>query len=293
MIHSANRASDTHRDADFPEIIALIPAAGQGTRISPLPCSKEIFPLGLAHHEDADGIRPKVVCQYLLEKMRKAGAQKGIIILRQGKWDIPGYCGDGAFVDMKLAYLMMGAPYGPPYSIDQAFSFVHHARIVFGFPDILFEPDDVFIRLLDKQRVSHADVVLGLFPAHNSRHMDMVQVDSSGKVVGIHLKPLQTDLRWAWVCAVWSAVFTKFLHRRLGDISILRETDSQGIVQARSDESYELSIGHLLQAALAHGLDIQTVTFPKGIYFDIGTPEGLDNALRAVLIKRFTVSSKK
>jgi glucose-1-phosphate thymidylyltransferase len=292
MLHSA-KAPATHRDADVPEIIALIPAAGQAKRISPLPCSKEIFPLGLAYHESANSIRPKVVCQYLLEKMRKAGAQKGIIILRQGKWDIPGYCGDGAFVDMNLAYLMMGVPYGPPYSIDQAFPFVKHARIMFGFPDILFEPEDVFVQLLDKQRATHADVVLALFPAHDPRHMDMVQLDTNGKVIAIHLKPLQTDLHWAWVCAVWSPTFTEFLHRHLKDISILRETGSQAIAQPRFDESspYELSIGHVLQVALKHGVDMQAVTFPKGIYFDIGTPEGLDNALRAVLHQKFPVPS--
>jgi len=291
MIHS-EKASATHRDADVPEIIALIPAAGQATRLSPLPCSKEIYPLGLAYHESANSIRPKVVCQYLLEKMRKAGAEKGIIILRQGKWDIPGYCGDGAFVDMHLAYLMMGAPFGPPYSIDQAFPFVKHARIMFGFPDILFEPDDVFVQLLDKQRATHADLVLALFPAHDPRHMDMVQMDSNGKVVSIHLKPLQTDLHWAWVCAVWSSTFTKFLHRHLEDISILCETGSQAIAQPRSLVStYELSMGHVLQAALAHGLDMQTVTFPKGMYFDIGTPEGLDDALRAVLLQKFPIRS--
>ena len=294
MIHSANVPSTDHV-ADSPEIIALIPSAGQAKRISPLPCSKEIFPIGLAYHESADGIRPKVVCQYLLEKMRKAGAKKGFIILRPGKWDIPGYCGDGTFVDMNLAYLMMGVPFGPPYSINQAFAFVKHARIMFGFPDILFEPDDVFIQLLDKLDSTQADVVMALFPAHNSRQMDMVHVDSNGKVIAIHLKPLQTDLHWAWICAVWSATFTKFLQHHLEGISILREASSptSGAQCFMESSPCELSIGHVLQAALQRGLDIQTVAFPKGLYLDIGTPEGLDNALRAVLHKNPTSHHKQ
>jgi glucose-1-phosphate thymidylyltransferase len=286
MIHSVNAPATAH-DADSPEIIALIPSAGQAKRISPLPCSKEIFPLGLAYHNSAKDIRPKVVCQYLLEKMRRAGAKKGFIILRPGKWDIPGYCGDGAFVDMNLAYLMMGAPFGPPYSINQAFPFVKHARIMFGFPDILFEPDDVFVQLLDKQNATQADVVIALFPAHDSRHMDMVQVDSNGKVSAIYLKPLQTDLRLAWICAVWSATFTKFLQHHLEGTSIWRETSSETFDKPCFSEAspHELSIGHVLQAALQQGLDIQTVAFPKGRYLDIGTPEGLDKALSAVLLK--------
>ncbi len=284
MMYSPSTAATDHAE-DPPEIIGLIPSAGQATRISPLPCSKEIFPLGLAPRDGASEVRPKVACHYLLEKMRKAGAKKGSIILRHGKWDIPGYCGDGEFVDMNLAYLMMGAPFGPPYSIDQAFPFVKHARIVFGFPDILFEPDDAFIKLLDKHRISQADAVLALFPAHDSRHMDMVQIDSNGKVVDMFLKPLQSELHWAWVCAVWSSSFTKFLHLYLQDTSILLNTHPQTSERSGSSgvPAYELSIGHVLQAGLRHGLDIQAVTFAKGIYCDIGTPHGLSSALRTVL----------
>ncbi len=45
------------------EIIGLIPAAGQATRLAPLPCSKELYPIGL----ERGGARPKVVCEYLLD----------------------------------------------------------------------------------------------------------------------------------------------------------------------------------------------------------------------------------
>ena len=51
------------------ETIGLIPAGGQGNRISPIPCSKEIYPIGFDESEEA---RPKAVCHYLLEKMRFA-----------------------------------------------------------------------------------------------------------------------------------------------------------------------------------------------------------------------------
>ena len=73
------------------EIVGIIPAAGKATRVSPLPCSKEIFPIGFSNMEDAQVIRPKPVGQYLLEHFRRAGAKRAYIVLRKGKWDIPEY----------------------------------------------------------------------------------------------------------------------------------------------------------------------------------------------------------
>src|SRR5262245_10421875 len=101
------------------DIIGLIPAAGQATRIAPLPCSKEIYPVGL--RSEAGGVRPKVVCQDLLEKMARAGIHKVYVVLRTGKWDIPAYLGDGSAFHVNLAYLMMRLPFGPPYSLDPAY----------------------------------------------------------------------------------------------------------------------------------------------------------------------------
>lgn len=257
-----------------PDLIGLIPAAGQAKRIAPLPCSKEIFPVNLERLDHKGTPRPKVVCHYLLEKMRVAGVRKAFIILREGKWDIPGYCRDGSFVNMDLAYLMMKTPFGPPYSLDQAYPFVNGGPIVvFGFPDIIFQPDDVFIHLLDKHKSKQSDVVLALFPAHNSREMDMVDVDEEGTVRGLYLKPTHTDLHYAWICAIWSRNFTEFLHRHL------HSTSSRGMKATDESVVADLSVGHVLQAALVQGLHMQSVVFPQGSYIDIGTPEGLHAAM--------------
>ncbi len=114
-----------------PEIIGLIPAAGRGTRIGPLPCSKEVYPVGFA---STDGGRrvPKAVCQYLLEKMRVAGIVKAYVVLREGKWDIPASLGDGATAGMHLAYLMVGISFGVPFTLDQAYPFVRDSRRPFA-----------------------------------------------------------------------------------------------------------------------------------------------------------------
>ena len=86
-------------------------------------------------------------------------------MLRKGKWDIPQYLGDGDFCGLNIAYLIQGLPYVEPYTIDQAYPFVNDAVIAFGYPDVLFEPDDAFVRLLSQLAVSDSDIVLGVFPA--------------------------------------------------------------------------------------------------------------------------------
>jgi glucose-1-phosphate thymidylyltransferase len=194
---------------------------------------------------------------------------------------------------MDLAYLLAETPWGPPYSLDRAFSFVQRARVVFGFPDILFQPDDVFIHLLETHKATQADVVLALFPTEDHRQMDMVQSDGAGRVIAIHLKPFRTDLRFAWVCAVWSPRFTAFLHEYLQSISVTHNTETNEIAKGRTTgaSTQELSVGHVLQAALQQGLRMQSVIFSNGFYIDVGTPQGLDRALRTVLSEETSIPS--
>jgi glucose-1-phosphate thymidylyltransferase len=74
--------------------------------------------------------------------MRVARITKAYVVISQGKWDIPAHFGDGTMLDTHLAYLMMGLPYGVPYTIDQAYHFVKDAVIAFGFPDMVFDAEE-------------------------------------------------------------------------------------------------------------------------------------------------------
>lgn len=245
------------------EIIGLIPAGGRAARLAPLPCSKELYPVGFRSVEGGD-FRPKVVGHYLLEKMQQAGASKAYIILREGKWDIPAYWGDGTLVGLPLAYLMMNLPYGAPYTLDQAYPFARQANIVFGFPDILFQPDDAFSRMFTHQAETGADVVLGLFRADRPHKMDMVEFDDHRRVRRIVIKPQQTTLIYTWIIAVWTPTFTEFMH--------------QFLAQKLNDDTIgaqEIFVGHVIQAAIDAGMKVESITFAEGRYIDIGTPEDL------------------
>ena len=249
------------------DVIGLIPCGGFATRIAPLPCSKELLPVGLAKTTDGS-LRPKVVSQYLLEKMREAGVRKAFVILRNGKWDIPQYYGDGTRLGMNLGYLMMGRPYGPPYTVDQAYPFVRKARIAFGFPDILLQPQDIFTRALKRMSATQAALVLGLYPAHKTWLWHRVTTDRSGRVRQISFNPGETTAKVGWLFAVWNSTFTEFLHQYLKSPRTSAEKADTGLPK-------ELTFGAVFQAAIAEGLPTQSVAFRRPTYLDIGTPEDL------------------
>ncbi len=262
--------------AENREVIGLIPAGGKATRLAPLPCSKELYPIGFRKTDEEGGFRSKAVCHHLLESMKIAGISKAYIILREGKWDIPGYLRDGKMVGMNLAYLMMDLPFGVPYTLDQAFPFVKDAFIALGFPDILFHPADAFSRLIERQEHSGADLVLGLFPASSPRKMDMVELDRNGKVCGIQIKSPQTQLHYTWMVAVWAPSFTRFMHDYLKTV----DYGSEHYILENKSACRELFVSDVILAAMENKFSVDSVVFPDGNCLDIGSPEDLMRAVR-------------
>ncbi|MDX2228986.1 MAG: sugar phosphate nucleotidyltransferase [Leptolyngbyaceae cyanobacterium bins.349] len=254
------------------EIIGLLPCGGQATRISPLPLSKELYPIGFQPGLDGQP-RPKVVCHYLLEAMQRGGIRRAYFILRSGKWDIPAYFRDGEFLDMPLGYLMMRSPHGVPYTLDQAYAFVPNALIALGFPDILLQPTDVYTQLVERWHQTQPDVLLGLFPCDRPQKAGMVDFEPNGKVNLIIEKPQQTQLTQMWGTALWTPRFTQFLHDYLIELDI-----SLSRVEGRPRQ--ELPIGDVIQAAIAAKLRVEALPIKNGSYLDIGTPTDLVTAVQ-------------
>ena len=226
--------------------------------------------------DEEGSLRPKVVSHYLLEKMRLANIAKAYIILREGKWDIPAYFGDGKMLDMHLAYLMMDLPFGVPYTLDQAYPFVEDAIVALGFPDLIFQPDDAFVKLLAKQTESNADIVLGLFPAHQPHKTDMVELDDNGRIRSIQIKPSRSDLEYAWEIAVWSPVFTRFMHDYVSARVVICDKNKIGInSNVQNEINEELHISDVIQSAIQNDMKVDKVLFKEGSTIDIGTPEDL------------------
>ena len=248
------------------DVVGLVPAAGIGARLGPLPCSKEIMPVGFA---DAPSHRPKAVSEYLLESFRIAGARRVFFVIRRGKWDIPEFFGDGQQLGLQIAYLMMRLPFGAAFTLDQAYPFLGQANVLLGFPDVIFRPADAFRPLLERMKRTSEDVVLGLFPTATPGKMDMVEVDRRGRVKGIEIKPEATKLSRSWIIAAWSPRFTDYLHQYV-------ETHGPRL----NLEMPETHVGEVFQSAIEDRLVVDSVQFPSGACLDTGTPEDMRHAIR-------------
>jgi glucose-1-phosphate thymidylyltransferase len=262
-------------------VVGLIPAAGSGQRLAPSPCSKEILPIGFRRDERGE-VRTQVASHHLFQKFARAGATRAYMILRDGKWDIPAYFGDGRFLGLDLAYVVVGETIGPPDTLDRAYPFVTRDLILFGFPDILFGPDDVFERLLVKLREVGAHVALGLYTAPDIRGLDMVDADETGRVRAMFLKPAESALRSAWVCAVWTPAFTEFMH-----LFVTRErarNPAQRASYGGIDAQGDLPMGAVIKAAVDEGLRVHGVEFPDDTFVDIGVPDRLAETWRGASI---------
>jgi glucose-1-phosphate thymidylyltransferase len=217
---------------------------------------------------DDSGARPKAVAHYLLEKMKLAGVSKAYFVLRAGKWDIPAYFGDGSVAGLDLAYLVLESSPGVPFTIDHAYPFVKDSLVAFGFPDILFSPDDAFVKLLARHSETQPDIVLGLVPTDDICKYDAVKFDKAGVVEDLIVKPADRSLRYSWANALWTPAFSEFVH------DYVRQNRSRPV------GSPELIAGHAIGASVKAGLRVEAVVLGEEPYLDIGTPKDLVTATR-------------
>ncbi len=250
------------------QVTGLVPAAGRARRIAPLPCSKELYPIGQRRLADGS-LRPKVVAHYLLEGFSLTGIRKAFFIVREGKWDIPGYFGDGSLAGLELGYLVTQSTAGVPYTLSQAFPFLAGGFAAIGFPDIIYSPRNAFAEMMAKQTATGADLVLGVFPAERPHKTEMLELDDRGRIIGMEMQPLETSLLHTWALELWAPSYVEFTRAFL-------ENERRQPTAARR----ELRVAHIVQAALANDLQVETVIFEGGFYTDIGTPDELLEATR-------------
>jgi glucose-1-phosphate thymidylyltransferase len=244
------------------EIWGLVPAAGSASRLGrrrgP---SKEILAVA-----GADG-GERLACQDLLDNFRLAGAAHVVVLLRQGKWDIPQRLGDGSEFGLEISYRVLAPTRGVPFTLARAEPLLGDRLAALGFPDILVTPRDLLARLVRHRERVQGDIALALAPTDRPAASDVVDVDARGRVRRIEIKPEETKLRWTWAFALWTPRFSKFL---------VRWCATWNPRSARLGR--EPHFGDVLAAALADGFAIETLAVPEAKLLDIGTPETLARA---------------
>lgn len=238
-------------------LVGVIPAGGKGSRLAPYPGPKELFPIGWQPYNVNGEVhrRPKVVSQYVLEGIIRAGVNRLFVIVGEHKYDILRYYGSGHRYQAHIAYLFQEEPAGMVHAIDLANPWIRGTRVVFGMPDTIIYPPEAFSILLEQHCAQPADLTLGLFSTTRPEKFGMVAIDPTGRVTAHVDKPHHTSLSLMWGCAVWEPAFTDLIHDVCASIA----------------KPSELVLGDVIDQAIARRMPIRGHHFVNGSYVDIGT----------------------
>jgi glucose-1-phosphate thymidylyltransferase len=231
----------------------IIPAAGAGTRIQPLAFSKELLPVG--SRLDGDVERPRAVSEYIIDRMRAAGADKICFVVSPEKSDILAYF-SGGLPDVHFAYVVQPRPAGLCDSIFRALPFIRpDESVLIGLPDTIWFPENGLC-LLPDQELSFL-----LFPVKHPQHFDTVVTNDGNQVLEIQVKSSQPKSNW-----IWGAF--KMPGAILSELSDLWKT------REPRDEYF----GTLVNEYLARGGKAVAVRAGES-YVDIGTLNGYRTAI--------------
>jgi glucose-1-phosphate thymidylyltransferase len=234
-------------------MIGVIPAAGCGTRIQPLGCSKELLPVGSRRRNGRP--HPKAVAEYLIERMLLAGADRVCMVISPEKTDIVRYFADSPFSD-RIFYAIQPRAKG---LCDAVFRAVPHLNpwelVLIGLPDTIWFPSDAYAK------VPADSVHLITFPVPDPEHFDAVIVDQPGQVAEVQVKRAGAANR-----RVWGAI-TMPAHDMRGLFRLWQER------QCRDEY-----LGHLFNAWIERGNRVTCDEIGES-YLDVGTLEGYRRAL--------------
>jgi len=234
-------------------VLGIIPAAGAGSRIQPLAFSKELLPVG--GRLDGAIERPRAISEYLVERMRIAGAEKLCFVIGAGKSDILEYYGnlDGVCV----LFVVQPHPAGLCDAIFRAVPIVSDVEsVAIGLPDTIWFPADGLNALPD------GELSFLLFPVEHPEFFDAVITDTENRVCEIRVKSVEVRTHWVWGAFKMPGAVFHQLHR----LWLRRD---------RQDEFF----GTLVNAWLAEGGRACGVRAGES-YVDVGTLDGYRNAIR-------------
>jgi glucose-1-phosphate thymidylyltransferase len=163
--------------------VGVIPAAGLAQRLQPLPCSKEVYPVG-----------GRPVMDYVVERLRAAECRELRVVTRPDKPDVIEHAQE---LD---AEVVLGTPPTLAASIALALRGLAGTDVVLvGLPDTLWEPMNGFVQLLQNLD-DGADAVLGVFESDEPERSDVVVLDEHGSVLRVHVKEVDPPGNLVWGC---------------------------------------------------------------------------------------------
>ena len=232
------------------KLIGLLPAAGLATRMRPFMYPKELLPVHFKQTNDI--IRPKLLIEYALESFAKAGAEEVFIIVPDWKPEIMRYLGNGENFDHNIAYIYNSKARGLADALMTGYPWMKDQLTLFAMPDTVFSPGNAFRDLISKLTADSADLVLGVFPTNEAKHLAPVEFDKAGRVIQIWEKPNDPKYNNAWGIAVWRPSFWAYFRSKFAGLDV------------------GISITEVFNTAASEGLKVYCVYFSEGWFKDVG-----------------------
>lgn len=254
--------------------IGIVPAAGLGSRLQPLPFSKELTPFGFQIVNGQTRVRP--ISLHLIQAMKEADVRQFYFVINSQKTDIARYYSNGHSLDSLITYLYQPDPKGLVDALSQVtpwLSSMEEMLIFFGMPDTYFLPSSLFSTMKQIMLNSDLDVLLGVFPTKSWWKLGMTFFEpynsGFGKVDNIVDKPsTKPATEYAWGIAVWRFPFQQYLTG----------------CQTAYTGTGELVLSDVFMSARANGMKIGCVIGTE--YVDIGTIEDMSKALEQLHRKK-------
>lgn len=165
------------------EIIGLVPAAGEGTRLYPFARAvpKEMYP-----------ILGKAVIEHCIENLKEGGVKKIYIIVGHQKGALMDYIGDGSFFGVNVAYIYQLRRMGLGHAILQGGDWIKNPFVVL-LGDSFIEPKREMKDLIDLHRRERPIATVMLFEVESPEGYGIAKLggikDGWGAVEGLVEKP--------------------------------------------------------------------------------------------------------
>jgi len=239
-------------------VIAVILAAGRGTRMGPLTAN---IPKPLL------ALRGRPIIEHILTGLRSAGIREVVVVTGYLAGQIERHLGSGEALGMKLSYRRQTRPEGTARALLLARDAIGDEPFLLLWGDIVVEPDQ-YSALLDNYRRAPCDALLAVNATDDPWQGAAVYIDDRWRVTSLVEKPPRGSSRTPWNNAgmfVFTPPVVEYAER-------LRPS-------ARGE--YELP--QAVAAMVADGREVRAYPV-RGFWSDLGRPEDLAAAERALAV---------
>lgn len=248
-------------------MLGIVPAAGAATRMQPWPSSKELLPIGFAPRRDG-AARLLPISEYLLDRMRAAGAERICLVVSGAKSDLLTYYAQTDFA-ARLVFVLQPRPSGLCDAVFRAAPLVNpEEKVLVGLPDTIWYPR------LALAATPSTQVHLVTFPASSPEEFDAVIPSDTdpARVARVEVKRPGPASRRVW--GAITAPGAAFLRLR------------QLWLERGAQDQY---LGDLLNAWIRTGEPVSCDRAGTE-YWDVGTPSGYARAWQAHLGEVFAAA---